>query len=84
MPADTATLIAKINALPPDQLAEVEEFVDFVAAKSRRLSGLDRLLAIAPALEAAGAPQITEDDVAVELAAARAARQSSGHGADRS
>lgn len=69
-------LIAKIKALSPQQVAEVEDFVDFLAAKSNRRTALDRLLAIAPALEAAGAAPITEDDVAAEIAAARDERRS--------
>lgn len=84
MPADAQALIAKIQALPADRLAEVEDFVDFIAAKTRRLAALDRLLAIAPALEAAGAPPMTDDDVAAELEAMRSARRSRSTGADRS
>ena len=83
MPSDAATLIAKIQALPADRLAEVEDFVDFVAAKTHRLAALDRLLAIAPALEAAGAPPMTDEDIAAELQAVRAARRSRSAGADR-
>ncbi len=79
-------LIDKIKTLPPERLGEVEDFVDFIAAKSRRLAALDRLLAIAPALEAAGAPPITEDEIQAEVdavRAVRAARQIRGGGADR-
>jgi hypothetical protein len=60
MHADTQALIAKIRALPAERIAEVEDFVDSIAIKTRRLAALDRLLAIAPALEAAGAPPMTE------------------------
>ena len=78
------SLIKKIEALPAERVAEVENFVDFLAAKARRLSAFDRLLAIAPALEAAGAPAVTEDQVAAEVATVRAARRSRNAGADRS
>lgn len=84
MPADTRALIAKIQALPAERIAEVEDFVDFIATKARRLTALDRLLAIAPALEAAGAPPMTEQDVTAEVEAVRAARRSRNAGADRS
>jgi hypothetical protein len=57
MPSDKQTLIDKIPALPAERIAEVEDFVDFIASKGRRLEALDRLLALAPALEAAGAPR---------------------------
>jgi hypothetical protein len=84
MPAKTQALIAKIQALPAEQLAEVEDLVDFIATKARRVTALDRLLAIAPALEAAGAPPITEEEIAAEVEAVRAARRSRGAGANRS
>lgn len=84
MSSDTDALIAKIQALPADRIAEVENFVDFVAANTRRLAVLDRLLAIAPALEAAGAPPMTEADITTELQAVRNARRGGSAGADRS
>jgi hypothetical protein len=77
-------LLEKIQALPPERLGEVEDFVDFLAAKTRRLAALDRLLAIAPALEAAGVPPMTEDEIEAEVEAMRAARRFRGSGADRS
>src|SRR5580658_5046549 len=63
---DARALIEKIQALHPDRSSEVEDFVDFISAEPRRLAALDRLLAIAPALEAAGAPPMTEDDIQAE------------------
>ena len=71
------TLISKIRMLSPQQVAEVEDFVEFLAAKINKRAALDRLLAIAPALEAAGAEQMSEDEIAAEVAAARAERR--GH-----
>ena len=68
-------LIAKIKALSPQQVAEVEDFVEFLAAKSKRRAAFDRLLAIAPALEAAGVEPMTEDEIADEVRAARAERR---------
>ncbi len=68
-------LIEKIQALPPDRLSEVEDFVDFISAKTRRLAALDRLLAFAPALEAAGVPPMTEDEIQAEVDAVRAERR---------
>jgi len=65
------------------RLGEVEDFVDFLNAKSRRLAALDRLLAVAPALEAAGAPAIIEDEIQAEVDALRA-RQAAGKVADHS
>jgi predicted exporter len=69
-------LLSKIKALSPQQVAEVEGFVEFLAAKSRKSAALDRLLAIAPALEAAGAPPMSDDEVSTLVAAEiKAARQ---------
>jgi len=83
VPLSAQQLIAKIQALPDERLAEVEDFVDFLAAKSRRAAALDRLLAIAPALEAAGAPPMTEDEIMAEVEAARAPRRRQSGNADR-
>jgi sensor domain CHASE-containing protein len=89
------SLMSKIRTLTPQQLAEVEDFVEFLAAKASKRSALDRLLAIAPALEAAGAAPMNEDEIAAEIDAARAERRarqsastsvatSKGSGADSS
>ena len=66
------SLISKIKALSPQHVAEVEDFVEFLAAKSKRRAALDRLLAIVPALEAAGVEPMTEDEIAAEVESARA------------
>jgi hypothetical protein len=68
-------LIEKLRALPADKRAEVEDFVEFLSAKSRRLAAIDRLLSIAPALEAAGVAPMTEEEIAAEIKAARAERR---------
>ena len=68
-------LITKIKALSPQQVAEVVEFVEFLAAKSAKRAAFDRLLAIAPALEAAGVEPMSEDEIAAEVKAARAERR---------
>lgn len=84
MPTDTQALIDKIRALPEERVAEVENFVDFLAARSRRAEALERLLAIAPALEAAGVPAPSEQEIDAEVKAVRAARRGRAGGADRS
>jgi hypothetical protein len=67
-------LITKIKTLSPQQVAEVEDFVEFLATKTKRRASFDRLLAIAPALEAAGVAPLSEDEIAAEVKAARAER----------
>ena len=44
MARNTQALIDKIQALPPERIAEIEDFVDFIAARSQ-----DRALADAAA-----------------------------------
>ena len=82
------SLISKIRTLSPQQVAEVEDFVEFLAAKAKKRAALDRLLAMAPALEAAGTEPMSEDQIAAEVEAARVERRArqaaKGSGADRS
>ena len=54
------SLISKLRVLSPAQVAEVEDFVEFLAAKSRKRQALDRLLAVAPAIEVANAAMATQ------------------------
>lgn len=68
-------LMSKIRTLSPQQVAEVDDFVEFLAARSKKSAALDRLLAIAPALEAAGTLPMSEDEIAAEIKAARAERR---------
>ena len=68
-------LIAKLRALPPEKQAEVMDFVDFVSARAMRRGGIDRLLAIAPALVAVGIQPVKEDEISAEIEMARAARR---------
>ncbi len=67
-------LLNKLKTLSPPQVAQVEDFIEFLAMKSERQTAFDRLLAIAPALEAAGAEPVSEDELAAEIKAARQAR----------
>lgn len=86
--ATEQALLSKLKALSPQQLAEVEDFVEFLTEKARKRTALDRMLAVAPALEAAGVAPLSEDEIAAEVKAARAERrareQAKGSGADRS
>ncbi|MBK7676129.1 MAG: hypothetical protein IPJ27_16030 [Candidatus Accumulibacter sp.] len=69
------TLISQLRTLAPQQVAEVVDFVEFLAAKASKRAALDRLLAIAPALEAAGVQPVSEEEIAAEVKAARAERR---------
>jgi hypothetical protein len=85
------SLMSKIRSLSPQQVAEVEDFVEFLTTRARKRTSLDKLLAIAPALEAAGGAPMSEEEIAIEVDAARAERRarqsaaiSKGRDADRS
>ncbi len=75
MSSNEQMLFEKLKALPEQQRAEVEDFVDFLATKARKRTALDRLLAIAPALEAAGVEPMSEEEINAEIKAARAERR---------
>lgn len=82
MSAPEMQLLAKLKRLPPETLAEVENFVDFLALKLDRDAAFDRLLAIAPALEAAKAEPICDEEVAALIHKIRAERRArSSHSA---
>ena len=53
---------------------EVEDFVEFLTVKAKKRAAFDRLLAIAPALEKAGAEPLSDEEIAAEIEAARAER----------
>ena len=72
---DDQVLIEKLKRLPPQQRAEVEDFVDFLAAKTKKRAALDRLLAIAPALEASGIAPLSDEEIAAEVDAVRTERR---------
>lgn len=67
-------LLSKLKTLSPSHLEQVEDFVEFLAPKSERRAAFGRLLAVAPALEAAGAESVSEEELAAEIKAARQAR----------
>jgi hypothetical protein len=75
MSSNEQVLFDKLKALPPQQRAEVEDFVDFLTAKARKRAAMDRLLAIAPALEAAGVEPMSDEEINAEIKAARAERR---------
>jgi hypothetical protein len=68
-------LIEKLRSLEPEQRAEVEDFIDFLSDQAKKRAAWDRLLAIAPALEAAGIPPMSTEEIDAEIWAARAERR---------
>jgi hypothetical protein len=68
------TLIEKIKALPPERLAEVEDFVDFLVAKERG-DAFDAFLSVAETVAKAGVPALTAEEIEAEIKAYRDARR---------
>jgi Protein of unknown function (DUF2281) len=75
--ADTA-LIEKLQALPPEERAEVEDFVDFLRARQERVrdQAAQRLGEAFAKLDALNLPPLTAQEVQAEIDAARAERRS--------
>ena len=71
MTAIEAQLIERLKKLPPSRVAEVVDFVDFLAAREERTAAAQRLADGLAKLDALDLPPIPEDDVEVEVQAAR-------------
>lgn len=76
MTAIEAQLIERLKKLPPARIAEVADFVEFLAAREERAAAAQRLSASLARLDALELPDITEDEVEAEVQAARQERRS--------
>ena len=72
-------LIEKLKSLPPEQRAEVEDFVDFLKARKERArdAAAQRLGEAFAKLDALNATPLTPEEVQAEIDAARAERRAS-------
>jgi hypothetical protein len=70
-------LIEKLKSLPPEQRAEVEDFVDFLRARKERSrdAAAQRLGEAFKKLDALNQPPPTPEEVQAEIDAARAERR---------
>lgn len=64
-------LIRKLDNLPQQRLAEVEGFVEFLAIRESRAAAGQRLGEALAKLDAADLLPLADEDIAVEIAAAR-------------
>lgn len=71
MSASRKALIAKIEALPPEKVAEVDDFVEFLLSKGRVLA-MDSFLAVGEQIAKAGGRALTLEEVDAEIQAMRA------------
>lgn len=84
MRTNPKALFDKLKTLPPERLAEVEDFVDFIKARDERArtSSARRLGEAMAKLDALNLPPMTTEEVQAEVDAARAARHAASD-ADR-
>jgi len=72
-PNQRRTLIDKLDQLPPERVAEVEDFVDFLTSKMRD-KAFDDFLAVAEQVATAGIPTMTAETIEAEINAYRVER----------
>ena len=75
MTAIEAQLIERLKKLPPNRVAEVVDFVEFLASREERAAAAQRLTEGLARLDALKLPAITEDEVEAEVQAARRNRR---------
>lgn len=74
MNAIAKTLIQKLQELPPQRLAEVEDFVEFLAVREMRSAAGARLGESLTKLDALNLPPLSDDEINAEIQAARQER----------
>lgn len=74
MTAIESKLIERLKKLPPNRLAEVVDFVDFLAAREERAAAGQRLTEGLARLDALNLPPISEEEVEDEVQASRRER----------
>lgn len=66
------SLIDKINGLPPERRAEVEDFVEFLSAKEKRRDAAARFAKARKVLAARPLAPMTPEEIQAEIDAYRA------------
>lgn len=74
MNAIAPALIQKLQKLPPQRLAEVEDFVEFLAVREMHTAAGARLAESLAKLDALNLPPLSDDEINAEIQAARQAR----------
>jgi hypothetical protein len=68
------TLIQKLQKLPPQRLAEVADFVEFLAAREARAEAGARLGESLAKLDALNLPPLSDEEIEAEIQTARQER----------
>jgi len=71
MAAIEPMLIEKLQNLPPQRLAEVKDFVEFLSAREERAAAGMRLGESLSKLDALNLPPLSDEEIAAEIQAAR-------------
>ncbi len=74
MAAIEPTLIQKLQSLPPQRLAEVADFVEFLTAREERAAAGARLGEALAKLDALNLAPLSDEEIAAEINAARQER----------
>lgn len=69
-----ATLIQKLQKLPAQRLAEVEDFVEFLAIREARAEAGNKLGESLAQLDALNLPPLSDEEIEAEIQAARQER----------
>lgn len=75
MTAIESQLIERLKKLPPSRVAEVVDFVEFLAAREERAAAAQRLTEGLARLDALNLPPVSEDEIEGEVQAARRERR---------
>jgi hypothetical protein len=74
MTALESRLMQRLKVLPPERVAEVVDFVEFLASRVQRDAAAQRLSDAMARLDALGLPPISDDEIEAEIQAARRER----------
>jgi len=74
MSAITPALLQKIESLPQQRIAEVEDFVEFLMTRENRATAGVRLGDSLAKLDALNQPPLSDEEIAAEIASARRER----------
>ena len=78
MTAIELQLMERLKKLPPSRVAEVVDFVEFLAGREERAAAAQRLTEGLARLDALNLPPVSEDEIDAEVQAARRERRD-GH-----
>lgn len=79
MTALETQVLQRLKVLPPERVAEVVDFVEFLASRVQRAAAAQRLTDSMARLDALNLPALSEDEIEDEVQAARLQRDTQHH-----